>query len=447
MSAPAGDVADRLERLAAQAPAAGVDPEAVWARGRRRHRRRAGAVLAGVAVIGLLGTVATPALVERVQRVEPAASGDRMVLPDVVRQPGGWEPAFGAAPGRLSAVGRGSRAGWWSAHPAYWAVSAVTGESRWLDLPAETSGDFPALSADGTKLAYWMSVGDFGTRADGQFPAPTELRLRDLLTGEEQRWAPAADHGLMTLGMAWAGDTLWFKAGAFRDAEQSSSRPTLHRWTWGSTARASSEPHTVSMNLTTVTTDTGGFLSATGSATARPWRVTASGDVTRLDLVANGRVSTPAVSPDETLVAGIQQGRRQQRYGIALPLLVGEIVDGGAAMRRVEPVDAAYVLGWRSPAEVVVAAPANRDGNVDPEAMQVSVTDVTDPADFSFTELLDVEGADLPQFAAGAWAAEVVPAPDAPFAPDPRLVGVGAMAALVFGVVLWRELRRRRGRA
>lgn len=447
MSEPAGDVADRLERLAAHAPAAGVNPEAVWSRGRRRQRRRTGAVLAGVAALGLFGTAVTPALVERAQRVEPAASEARMVLPDVVRPPGGWDPAFDAAPGRLTAIGPGSREGWWSARPAYWAISADTGESRWLDLPAETSGDFPELSADGTKLAYWASVGDLGTRTGDLLPAPTELRLLDLLTGEEQRWAPATDHGLMTLGMAWAGDTLWFKAGAFRDAERDSARPTLRTWTWGSTARPSSERHTSSMDLTTVTEDADGFLAAASSATTRPWRVAASGDVTRLDLGTDGTVSTAALSPDGTLVAGVHQDGQDQLYGVALPLLVGEVVDGAADLRPVEPVDAAFVLGWRSPAEVVVAAPvvSGGDGDGEPGAMQVSVTAVTDAADVGLTRLLDVQGTDLPQFAARAWTAEVVPAPDAPFAPDPRLVGAGAVVALLLGASLWRSLRRRRG--
>ena len=48
---------------------------------------------------------------------------------------------------------------------------------------------------------------------------------------------------------------------------------------------------------------------------------------------------------------------------------------------------------------------------------------------------------------AEAWAAEVVPAPDAPFAPDPRLVGLGLLVA---SFVVWRlvvRVRRRRGDA
>ncbi len=39
MSAPPTDVAARLERLAAHAPAPGIDADAVWSRGRRRHAR------------------------------------------------------------------------------------------------------------------------------------------------------------------------------------------------------------------------------------------------------------------------------------------------------------------------------------------------------------------------------------------------------------------------
>lgn len=60
--------------------------------------------------------------------------------------------------------------------------------------------------------------------------------------------------------------------------------------------------------------------------------------------------------------------------------------------------------------------------------------------------LLEFSG-NAPEVAAEAWAAEVVPAPDAPFAPDPRLVGLGLLAG---AFVAWRlvvRVRRRRGDA
>jgi len=49
----------------------------------------------------------------------------------------------------------------------------------------------------------------------------------------------------------------------------------------------------------------------------------------------------------------------------------------------------------------------------------------------------------VPNFAYDAWTAEVVPAPDAPWAPDPRLLGLG-LAGLVYALVLVRRRVRRR---
>lgn len=127
-------------------------------RGRRRQRVRTGAVLGALAVIGMLGTAETPVLVERAQRVGPAVTDTRMVLPDLLRQPGGWEPSFPRTSGRLSAVGVGTRSRLWSSSNAAWGVSAATGESRFLDLA--DAGELlkhPVLSADGRLLAYWAT--------------------------------------------------------------------------------------------------------------------------------------------------------------------------------------------------------------------------------------------------------------------------------------------------
>ena len=77
MSAPPTDVVDRLQRLAAGAPGAGVDPDALWTRGRRRQRVRTGGVAAALVLVGLAGATTTPLLVERVQQVEPARTDKR----------------------------------------------------------------------------------------------------------------------------------------------------------------------------------------------------------------------------------------------------------------------------------------------------------------------------------------------------------------------------------
>ena len=225
MSAPP-EVVDRLERLAAGAPARGTDPDALWARGRRRQRVRTGAIAAALVVVGLVGATTTPLLVERSQQVEPARTSERMVLPDVIRQPGGWEPAFPSNPGRLSAVGFGTKDGLWRSRSSWWAVSASTGESRFLELPgAADTAHPPALSADGWRLAYWVT-GDV-SEEPLTMDAPSEddavpvvgVAVLDLRTGSRDVWTVASDHGLATSGLAWAGDVLWWSAGPVVEAD------------------------------------------------------------------------------------------------------------------------------------------------------------------------------------------------------------------------------------
>lgn len=440
MSALPADVVDRLERLAAHAPGAGVDPDAVWTHGRRRQRVRRGAALAALVAVGLLGTTTTPMLVERTQRVHPADSSERMVLPDVIREPGGWEPEFGSAPGRLSAVGVGTRSGLLSERTALWGVSAATGESRFLDLPVAVSGaDQAVLSRDGSKLAYWASTSDVGGRTDGQGAVATAVYVLDLVTGEQQGWDPATDHGLLTLGLAWAGDTLWFTQGAYLDADQDSARIGTRTWRWGSTPRPVEEPPAVDAGLTPASQDAGGFLSSSGTEATEAWRVDDAGSAHRIRFVTDEAVSTPFLSPDGSRVAGMEQGRGTRSLRAALPLVAGTLEGGRAVMEPVEPVEAELVLGWRSPTEVVVASAADHDGDGLRDATQASLVDVTDG---SLSARLDIEG-NVPVFAADAWAGDVVEAPDAPLAPDPRLVGLGL---LVGALLVWRVVVRGRAR-
>ncbi|CUR59068.1 hypothetical protein NOCA1170050 [metagenome] len=447
MSAPAGDVADRLERLAAHAPAGGVDPDRIWSRGRRRQGRRWAVAVACAVVLAGVGALAATPLARLVAPPVADRPGSAWVLPDVVRQPGGWAPAFGRVPGPLSAIGVGPRSGWLSSHTALWGVTAASGESRWLDLPvAQGQADQAALSADGTQLAYWASLGSTAVRTDDQPPVPTELRLLDLVTGEEQRWAPANDHGLMAIGLAWAGTSLWFEAGVFRDADQNSAQPHLLTWNPGGEPEAVPDPPAGRLDLTTVTQDSAGFLAVGGSAARRGWRVDGAGHASRLVLDTDGLVSTPVLGPAALQVAGIAQGRREQTYGVGLPLLVGDVVDGRAQMRRVRPISTSQVVGWRSPTRLAVVHPSTGARTSDVQvASEIWIVDLSDLDRPGFAPWLSVEAPSIPQFAAGALSAEVVPAPDAPFAPDPRLVGAGGTVLLVFCISLWRDLRRRRG--
>ncbi|CAB4946417.1 unannotated protein [freshwater metagenome] len=445
MSAPPTDVVDRLQRLAAGAPGAGGDPDALWTRGRRRQRVRAGGVAAALVLVGLVGATTTPSLVERSQQVEPARTDKRMVLPDVIRQPGAWEPAFPSAPGKLSAVAMGVRGGLLSDRTALWGVSATTGESRFLDLPVAEQA---VLSSDGSKLAYWASTGDAGESADGRGAVPTSVQVLDLVTGEQQGWDPAAEHGLMVAGLAWAGDTLWFAQGAFEDAEQDGAQITTRTWRWGAAPERVDGPYADDVGLRTVSQDPGGFLAASGTAATDARRVDDDGSVSRIRFVTDKAVTMPHMSPDGIRVAGLEQERERLTFG-AERLVVGTVDDGRAVMERVRPIGAQEVLGWRSPTEVVVldaSAGGDTDGDGVRETRELWVADLSDLDRPGYAPWIQLQAA-TPHFAADAFAGDVVDAPDAPFAPDPRLVGLGLLAG---AFVAWRlvvRVRRRRGDA
>lgn len=450
MSAPPADVVDRLEQLAAHAPATGLDPDALWTHGRRRQRVRAGAVAAGLVVVGLLGTATTPVLVERAQRVGPADPADRMVLPDVIRLPGEWEPAFRGAPGPLVAVGLGTRGGWWSSRTALWGVSASTGESRFLDLPDVASGSPPAaLSADGRRLAYWFTDEDVeahpGTREPGgTAPLPAAgVAVVDLDSGDIERWDGETSHGLFTEGLAWAGDVLWWSAGLLPIGEDGIRRRT-HTWDVRTDQRRVVEKGTAARDL---------FLSTVGPA---PGGFVVNGyrllDVVQGDHVARTvRLDTeiggswyggPALSPDGARVAAVLPFVRD-RDGVGgeeAPVAVSRADGRRTDFTRVGDVSASAVLGWRSENEVVIETRRDDVGVYAASVVRVDTGEVVPLVEFR--DLQEVRS-----FAADAWAADVIEAPDAPWAPDPRFVGLVLLVVGAFVVTLANRLRRRRDRA
>lgn len=455
MPAPPSDVIDRLERLAAQAPMGGVDPDALWARGRHRQRVRTGLVGAALVAVALVGTATTPLLVERAQHVAPAADDDdRMVLPDLVRQPGAWEPEFETLPSRLTAVGTGVRGGWWSSRNAWWGVAAATGESRFLDLPgaAVDVGGEPALSADGRRLAYWVtgevggtpiSMGGHGSDA----PPVVGVAVLDLATGERDVWEVPSEHGLNVTGVAWAGDVLWWSAGPLREDEESGGiigTSELHMWDQGTGDR--SDPGGARPWLAQVGDAPGGFVEHRGDG--RVVRVIGGGAPTTLRVsLPDGTpeaagINGPTMSTDGAKIATLLMPN-YGRYDADTPMsvLVGDVSTRRVALAPVGDATAQAILGWRSPTDLVVAEVVDVKEGRPQQVNQAWSLDVTTGAR---SQVAAFTG-NTPQVAADAWAAEVVAAPDAPFAPDPRVVGAGGLVLLVFCVSVWRDLRRRRG--
>ncbi|MCP3423645.1 hypothetical protein [Nocardioides pinisoli] len=364
MPAPSADVVDRLERLAAHAPGGAIDPDAVWTHGRRRQRARLGAALAAVVAVGLLGATTTTLLVERAQRVEPAGTSERMVLPDVIRQPGGWEPAFPAAPGRLSAVGLGTRSGLWSDRNAWWGVSATTGESRFLDLPDALELGQVALSHDGSRVAYWIAT-RAGVEALGQAGESAMLAdgvaVLDLETGERDVWTIESDHGLWIGGLAWAGDVLWWSAGPAQEREDGAltARARTHTWDLGTDEREdATSPAARRVSANGVGDAPGGFVEPRGSQ--RLTLVTGGEDpaTVRLALPADAPsaagTTDATVSTDGSLVAALLAPDASTYDESPKAVVVGDLGSGDVALRRVGHESAQSIVGWRSPDEVLV---------------------------------------------------------------------------------------------
>jgi hypothetical protein len=445
MSAPPGDVVDRLERLSAHAPTAVAAPEVLWAQGRRRQRRAWAAVAACAVVLAGLGAAVLPPVLRLTDppvAVSPGSSG--LVLPDHVREPGRWEPEFPAAPGPLTAVGVGSRSGWLSTRGAWWGVSGTTGESRFLDLPDASLEieAMPALSADGTRLAYWVTGETSETLPDPDGLHPDDalpivgVAVLDLVTGDVRRWTTDSPRGKAPVGMAWAGDVLWWSSGDWdEDSTTTQGGYAVVNRTWDlSTDERTDLPRGSAdgrLSLAPTAPSPGGFLAATRQGLRT---VTARGlePTTRLDRNLLAQESTmPAIAPDGTRVAGIEEVDPQVFDVAPHRLLVGDLAPGGVA--RLEPVagiEAHAVLGWRSAREVVV--------------LTDRAASVVDVGTGEGRPLLDFAG-NVPDFAGDAWSGDLVDAPDAPLAPDPRLVAFLVGVAAVVGTSVWRSVRRRRG--
>jgi hypothetical protein len=450
MSAPAGDVADRLERLAAHSPAGGVEPDVVWTRGRRRQRVRWAGTAACLVLLAVLGGVAVPEAVQRTQGLVAVTPDDALVLPDVIRPPGEWEPAFSGEPGRLVAVDVGTRGGWWGSQPALWGVSAVTGESRFLDLPDAAAPAFqpPALSTDGRKLAYWFTDEDVealpGTREPGTSSPhpPAGVAVVDLATGDIERWNAEVPHGLLTEGLVWSGDVLWWNAGVVETVGENRERFRYKTYTWDvrTDERRALEKGTPESDLRL--REAGPTPDGLLVDDYRRLHLVQGDHVVRtmrLDSEIGTGYGPPALSPDGARVAAVLtfEADFEPFDGDVTPVVVSSAEGGKTDFTRVGDVKSTAVLGWRSANEVVIEAVRDPFGV---HGASVVRTDTSEVA-----PLVEFRDLQVPAFAADAWTAEVIDAPDAPWAPDPRLLGLAVLVCGTFLVSLWRSIRRRRG--
>lgn len=212
---------DRLADLADEQDGGGLPPTGLWEQGRRLHRRRrAGtAAIVATAVVLLAGVVGLDRSRSSVD-VEPAGPATELGLPDRLYLP---DPHLAGTDdtgpiGPLSVVTAGVRKDWSGDQTSASVGISGTGEYAFLDLPGAAALDGfrqdgnLALSADGTKLAYWLSgepAGAYG--GPPELEAYVGLAVYDTVTGEVWRRPIETEHGLSPMTMRWAGDTLWFE--------------------------------------------------------------------------------------------------------------------------------------------------------------------------------------------------------------------------------------------
>jgi hypothetical protein len=165
---------DRLAELAEDAPTGGVPAAELWARGKRAHRLRAGALAATLVVVGAVGTGIGARLADDDGTRSDIAPAGTVGVSLPIEYPMGEElPDLGETPGLLAAIWLAPGEG----GGALEAVGLVAETGRFGTLPIEVWSEiyskpdaYFALSPDGRRIAYH-------TPAD-------ELAVRDLVSGE-----------------------------------------------------------------------------------------------------------------------------------------------------------------------------------------------------------------------------------------------------------------------
>jgi hypothetical protein len=193
-------------------------------------------------------------------------------------------------------------------------------------------------------------------------------------------------------------------------------------------------------------------VSVSGSA---PGGMLVPGRGTGLRVVTGDEV-TGRIGPDRRLVvqgssapaldaAGLLAGIVQEDPTVVdsspHPVVVGQVDPdtGSVRLSEVDDARALAVLGWRDLRQVVVETSGPRG-----ERVRAEVVDVDSGASEVLAEL---PGSGPVTFASQVWSAPVVDAPDPPFAPDRRVVGLVVAGAVLLLVRLGLAVSRRRGRA
>jgi len=441
------DLRERLELLAARAPepAAPGETADLWRRGRARHLRRTAAGVAATLVIALVAGVGLSTLWSRIPDARPTGDTAKLVLPDRFFVPSPWLPGTDdkGPIGPLAAVVESDRRGWFGSGEALAGVSAASGEYRFLDLPdrAEIDGAAApplraALSSDGRLLAYWslgQPQGDPIGQPDGE-PSIVGVTVYDTVGGSLEKVPIPTEHGLSPQGLAWAGDTLFFKAGQYQQGVfgAESSVRVEGTWHWRPSRQPVRDDTTDRLRIEGAAPD--GYMSS-----GRRGYLVVHEDGTR-SVVAPERsfTSTPVLSPDGRLAVGISDPTPNGDNGLADPVAV---VDTSTHQRHLIPGAMAFeVLGWRDAAHIVIATAAANRQQLEISAVDIGTGDTTPLSVRPWND-------GLPFVAASdVWSAAVSHVDQPPSPMDPRLRALWWTLGIAVVVGLVVLLRRRRVR-
>ncbi len=441
------DLRGELARIADEA-ATGPVPGDLWSRGVRRQRRARVATALGTAAVVVLVVAAGAAGRDLLERptAQPAGGTDSVAIPTRLVTPSRWlDGTTSRPPGPVAVLAGAERAdGWWSTTDGVVAVSAHTGAYRFLDLPdAFTDGaaDFlpdagPALSPDGTRVAYW-------TRHPRQSGWIGGVAVYDTVTGEVLRHGLPSDLGLAPELLAWGGGgELVVGYGVVTDRLDDGL-------SWTSRAPFVWRPATD--DVVELSSDVGSAdavsPTADGFALLRSRRLelrsSTSAEADRVVRVA-GRHDAAESTVDPTASTLVMLPLGSKDGGAVRRLLVGTVGEQRVALEP-HPVDVEVLglLGWHDPTHVVVrgVVPGTQRRGAGAYAVDVR----TGVARLLVREQRD-SYAQFPVYAGDLWSRPTVDRPE-PVGHDPRLpAAAGALlVAAVVGVLATVRRRRRAG--
>ncbi len=434
---------DRLVDLAdlgVPSPAAPPhEPATAWQRGAsfRRRRRLGTAAIAVVSLVMLVG-LGGSAFVRADSTIEPAGSQGPAGLPDRFYAPSPWL-AGTAEEGPLGQVAvlmtadRGTWTGTEERVPI--AISATTGEYRFLDLPDRAEGG--ELSPDGTRVAYWTTGPVTGTAntQSGQALVVDGLAVHDTVTGETTRAPIESEHGLSAGDLMWAdAETLLVDYSRYTvgdeaaDTPLGSGRGTIEPWTvWSVTDEGLVREEALADRDEVYAAADGRVL------LDRHVLDLASGTRTRIDYDVP-LLDVTAVDGSGTRIALPGTGGRNNRTPSRIQVTG---VDGVTTV--VPDSTRTYaVMGWADEQRVVVQTKPRSSGI---EGLRLDLVDVRDG---SRERLLTTYGVGSNTFdlATDLLASPTVEAVEPPSPLDPRLV-TGGLVSIVLaagvGLVVWRR--------